>query len=179
VTVLAVVVAASRRRCSSWSCSTFQLELLDPDPNHLMTGDHPGLWCSGCGQPYLPSADGWLYPVPITDPSHWAMPYTAVHQVDLSNVGGELSFPWPHALWTAQSDPNQSHGYRLPAIYNQSRTYCGCEPHGSVTSTAGGNRGDGPLEQENTHWRVPAGKDRCAAIPGSDAPRLGGTRRLH
>ena len=95
------------------------LDKIDGDP-----ASGWGLWCCGCGQPYLLRIDGWLLPVPVSDDGcPCPLVFAAVRDTH-ENVGGELARPWPHALWVSNPDPYHTGGpYRLPSVLTQPPMY--------------------------------------------------------
>ena len=74
-----------------------------------------GLWCTGCGQPYLLAGDGRLIPCPAMEAYTGGVPFSAVRVVG-GNCGPELAAPWPHSLWNEVSSPDRRGPQRVPAL---------------------------------------------------------------
>ncbi|MDX2733455.1 hypothetical protein [Streptomyces sp. PA03-2a] len=76
--------------------------------------DGPVLWCDGCGQPYLRTPDGPLIALPVASQTVHPDPerrYRAAHVRD-----GELTQPWPHALWSPGPSTDKRGPLRLPDL---------------------------------------------------------------
>ncbi len=107
------------RRCPCGSDAALRSDLLDPRPPYAVglepTGGH-GLWCAGCGQPYVFDPDGWLLVTPVLDGQPGYVPFAAALQ---GSGGRELADAWPHSLWVADPDPDHAGATRLPPLFTR------------------------------------------------------------
>ncbi|MDH6129923.1 hypothetical protein [Kitasatospora sp. GP82] len=78
-----------------------------------------GLFCTGCGQPYLVEPDGRFHPVPAIGTGRYTHSFGALAdgvQPD-GAIGPELSCPWPIAHWYAPAGLNRRGALRVPDVY--------------------------------------------------------------
>ncbi|MEV7775949.1 hypothetical protein [Kitasatospora sp. NPDC086791] len=77
-----------------------------------------GLWCTGCGQPYVADPDGRLYPVPVIT-GGGVLEFGAVADGVRPDgaCGPELSRPWPHAHWYSPAGLQRRGALQIPPLY--------------------------------------------------------------
>ncbi|MFJ5926518.1 hypothetical protein ACIQF6_28340 [Kitasatospora sp. NPDC092948] len=78
-----------------------------------------GLYCIGCGQPYLIEPDGRLHPVPAIGTGHFTHEFGALGEKVRPDgyLGTELSHPWPIAHWHTPAGLNRRGALRIPDLY--------------------------------------------------------------
>ncbi|WP_030274334.1 transcriptional regulator [Streptomyces sp. NRRL B-24484] len=78
-----------------------------------------GLFCTGCGQPYLVEPDGRFHPVPGIGTGRYAHQFGAIADGVQPDgwLGAELSRPWPLAHWYSPDGLNRRGVLQIPEIY--------------------------------------------------------------
>ncbi len=96
----------------------FAASALDERPLKAAWGQL-GLFCTGCGQPYLVEPDGRFHPVPAIGTGRYTHQFGALAegvQPD-GSLGPELSRPWPLAQWYSPAGLNHRGALRIPDVY--------------------------------------------------------------
>ncbi|MFD9687342.1 hypothetical protein ACFWXO_16480 [Kitasatospora sp. NPDC059088] len=96
----------------------FAASALDERPLKAAWG-RLGLYCTGCGQPYLVEPDGRFHPVPAIGTGRFVHQFGALAEgVKPDGVLGlELSQPWPLAHWYSPAGLNRRGTLRVPEAY--------------------------------------------------------------
>ncbi|MFB7673150.1 helix-turn-helix domain-containing protein [Kitasatospora purpeofusca] len=118
-TVPDLVLYQSDGRCPCGiGAARFAAAALDERPLKAAWG-RLGLYCTGCGQPYLVEPDGRFHPAPAIGTGRFVHEYGAVAdgvQPD-GLLGAELSQPWPLPHWYSPAGLNRRGSLRIPEVY--------------------------------------------------------------